>query len=275
VIIGGTPIVTTIRELSDLTGRRALITGATGNLGKIFSDSLAELGADIVLVDRQGSDFAALSKDLQNRWGIKVEYFCCDLESASQRLELLENLKASEKNLDILINNAAFVGTSNLTGWNVPFEDQTLETWTRAFEVNLTAVFDLCQGLAPLISRSNGGSIINIASMYGMLGPDWRLYEDTTMGNSAAYSASKGGLIQFTRWLSTTVSPKIRVNAIAPGGIFRNQPEEFVKRYIDRTPLRRMASEDDFRGAITFLSSDLSKYVTGQILSVDGGWGSW
>ena len=95
------------------------------------------------------------------------------------------------------------------------------------------------------------------------------------MGNPAAYAASKGGVIQLTRWLSTTLAPEIRVNAISPGGVFRDQPDIFVKKYERRTPLQRMAYEDDFRGAVVFLASDMSKYITGQVLSVDGGWGVW
>ena len=140
-------------------------------------------------------------------------------------------------------------------------------------EVNLTAVFDLCQGVTPLLRASTGPNIINIASIYGHYGPDWSLYKGTTMGNPAAYNASKGGLIQFTRWLATTLAPDVRVNAISPGGIFRNQPEIFVNRYKAKTPLGRMATEDDFRGIIAYLASDLSKYMTGQNLTVDGGWG--
>jgi NAD(P)-dependent dehydrogenase (short-subunit alcohol dehydrogenase family) len=142
-------------------------------------------------------------------------------------------------------------------------------------EVNLTAVFDLSKGLSTLLKESKSGSIVNIASIYGMYGPDWSLYQGTSMSNPAAYAASKGGLIQLTRWLATTVSPEVRVNAVSPGGIFRGQPEEFVKRYEARTPLGRMASEEDFRGAIAYLTSDLSRFVTGQVLNVDGGWGVW
>jgi NAD(P)-dependent dehydrogenase (short-subunit alcohol dehydrogenase family) len=267
--------VTTIKELMNLKGRRALITGATGGLGKVMADTLAELGADLILIDRPGSDLDSLSEALSARWGLQVVQRICDLEHQNQRSELIWGLKNGGDGLNILINNAAFVGTSELSGWSVPFEQQTVETWRRALEVNLTAVFDLCQGLTPLLRDSEGASIINIASIYGLHGPDWSLYNDTGMSNPAAYSASKGGLIQFTRWLSTTVAPHIRVNSISPGGIFRNQPESFVQRYEARTPLGRMATEDDFCGALTYLASDLSKYVTGQNLSVDGGWGVW
>lgn len=267
--------MSTIRELSDLSGRRALITGATGGLGKVFADTLAELGADLILVDLPSSDFQTLSKSLIKDWGVNVESHPCDLEVQSQRTDLIKKLISSGLGLNILVNNASFVGTSDLPGWNVPFEDQSIDTWRRALEVNLTAVFDLSKGLAPLLKSSKNGSIVNIASIYGLLGPDWSLYEGTNMSNPSAYGASKGGLIQLTRWLATTIAPDVRVNAISPGGILRNQPEEFVKRYEDKTPLGRMANSEDFRGAIAYLTSDLSKYVTGVNLSIDGGWGTW
>lgn len=267
--------MTMIKELMNLKGRCALITGATGGLGKIMADTLAELGADLVLVDRPGSDIQSLSETLTQRWGIKVRHQHCDLEQQEQRTELMDWLKSSGECLNVLINNAAFVGTSELQGWAVPFEEQTVETWRRALEVNLTAVFDLCQGLTPMLKVVEGASIINIASIYGEYGPDWSMYEGTSMSNPAAYGASKGGLIQFTRWLATTIAPQVRVNAISPGGIFRNQPRNFVQRYEAKTPLGRMATEEDFRGSVAYLASDLSKYVTGQNLAVDGGWGVW
>ncbi len=267
--------MSTIKELSDLSGRRALITGATGGLGRVFADTLAELGADLILVDLPSSDFQALSKKLIKDWGVKVEIHPCDLEEQNQRTELIEKLKSSGLGLNILVNNAAFVGSSDLPGWSVPFQEQSIDTWRRALEVNLTAIFDLCQGLFPLLESAQGASVVNIASIYGMYGPDWSLYEGTNMSNPAAYGASKGGLIQLTRWLATTIAPEVRVNAISPGGVFRNQPEEFVKRYAAKTPLGRMATEDDFRGALAYLASDSSRFVTGQVLQVDGGWGSW
>jgi NAD(P)-dependent dehydrogenase (short-subunit alcohol dehydrogenase family) len=267
--------VTTIKELSNLKGRRALITGATGGLGKVMADTLAELGSDLILVDRLGSDFDSLSTKLTKRWGGGVECQICDLEQQAQRTELKANLKNSDQGLNILINNAAFVGTSDLQGWGVPFEEQNIDTWRRALEVNLTAIFDLCQGLTPLLKVAEGASIINIASIYGIFGPDWGLYKGTNMSNPAGYAASKGGLLQFTRWLATSIAPNVRVNAISPGGVFRNQPEAFVRRYEAKTPLGRMATEDDFRGVLAYLASDMSKYVTGQNLSVDGGWGIW
>ena len=265
----------TIKELSNLGGRRALITGAAGSLGRMIANVLAEQGANLILVDRKESDLSNVSKSVVDSWGVNVEYLVCDLEQQSQRSKLIAVIKNDNHALNILVNNAAFVGDSSLHGWSVPFEYQDIETWRRALEVNLTAIFDLCQGLMPKLVESDGASIVNIGSIYGMLGPDWGLYEGTAMSNPAAYGASKGALIQLTRWLATTIAPKIRVNIVSPGGIFRDQPNSFVKKYEERTPLGRMANENDFSGAILFLASDLSRYVTGQNIIVDGGWSSW
>jgi|LakMenEpi03Aug12_release.lakeMendotaPanAssembly.Ray.scaffolds.fasta_scaffold730838_1 NAD(P)-dependent dehydrogenase (short-subunit alcohol dehydrogenase family) len=267
--------MSSLRDLSDLTNRRALITGATGGLGKVFAETLAELGADLILVDLPKSNFTELSNTLNDKWGICVDCFSVNLEIEDQRKDLISNLKGAFHNLDILINNAAFVSNSDLSGWTVPFEDQSVTTWQKALEVNLTSVFELSQGLLPLLKKGTGSNIINVSSIYGLLGPNWSLYEGTNMGNPAAYSTTKSGLIGLTRWLATTLAPEIRVNAIAPGGIYREQPEIFVNRYSSRTPMGRMADDDDFRGGISYLASDLSKYVTGQVLSIDGGWSIW
>ena len=126
-----------------------------------------------------------------------------------------------------------------------------------------------------MLRAKRRGSIINISSIYGAVGPDMSLYDGTSMGNPAAYAVSKGGILQMTRWLSTVLAPDIRVNSITPGGIARNQPLPFVERYEKRTPLRRMGREEDFKGAIAYFASDLSSWVTGENLMVDGGWTAW
>jgi len=267
--------MTTLQQLMDMRGRRVLLTGATGGIGRVMADTLAELGADLVLIDRPGSDLDSLASELTEKWTISTISISCDLESEEARNELIEKVKQDGLGVSCLINNAAFVGASDLQNWIVSFEEQSLEVWRRALEVNLTAAFHLSQGLAAELRKAMGANIINVTSIYGEYGPDWRLYEGTGMGNPAAYGASKGGLNQFTRWLATTIAPDVRVNAVSPGGVYRNQPEKFVSRYTERTPLKRMATEEDFRGAIAFLASDLSQYVTGQVLRVDGGWGEW
>lgn len=265
----------TIKTLMDMRGRRALITGAAGFLGRTIASTLAELGAELLLVDCQSADYGSLPDDLESSWGTKSTVLTCDLESQSQRQELIDAVIDDGNGLNLLVNNAAFVGTSGLPGWATNFESQSIETWRRAVEVNLTAGFHLSQGLTPALKMHSNGAIINVASIYGILGPDYGLYEGTQMGNPAAYAASKGGLIQLTRWLATTLAPHVRVNTISPGGIFRNQPDAFVARYAAKTPMARMAGEDDFCGAIAFFATDMSQYVTGQNLAVDGGWSAW
>ena len=260
-----------VYDLINLNDRTALITGAAGSLGQEIAITIAELGGNLILVDKPGSNLTEIEKKIQRYWSVEVVSLNYDLEIECDRANLVD--KVNE--IDILINNAAFVGDSDLDGWTTDFSSQTLDTWRRAFEVNLTAVFDLSKGLSPKLQKSQNGSIINISSIYGINAPDYSLYDGTSMGNPAAYAASKGGLIQLTRWMASTLAPKVRVNSISPGGIYRGQPKSFVKRYESRTPLKRMASEKDLKGAITFLSSDLSEYVTGHNLIVDGGWSIW
>lgn len=264
----------TLQKLMEMNGRTSLITGATGNLGRLLAETLAELGSDLILVDIPGADYSNLIKTL-SKFKRKTVCISCDLESDIQRMALLEEINNKKLSIDVLINNAAFGGTTDLQGWVESFEDQTLETWRRAIEVNLTAAFELSKMLLPKLRESGNSSIINISSIYGVSGPIHSMYEGTEMGNPAAYSASKGGLIQLTRWMSTTLAPKVRVNAVSPGGIYRNQPKSFVDRYVQRTPLKRMATEEDFKGIIAFLASDMSEYVTGQNINVDGGWTVW
>jgi len=261
-------------DLSSLHGRYCLITGACGHLGRAFAETLAELGSNLILIDLPGSDFS-FSKQIADKEGINIRSLECNLENPKEREEVISHVNQLDHDLNSLINNAAFTGTSNLHGWIDSIDKQTLETWNRAIEVNLTSCFDLSKGLLRKLRASKGANIINIASIYGEFGPDWNLYEGTSMGNPAAYAASKGGLIQLTKWMATTLAPVIRVNSISPGGIYRSQDNIFVDRYKLRTPLKRMASEEDFKGAIAYLASDLSAYVTGQNLRIDGGWGTW
>lgn len=260
-----------IKDLINLENRVALVTGATGYIGKHIASVIAELGGSLILVDKPNSDYNSVIEIISELSEKKVICLDCDLESKESRRNFLKEIKKKYKNLHILINNAAFVGTSNLLGWNDILERQSLETWERAINVNISSIFHFCRDLSPLLKSSGKGVIINVSSIYGFMGPDYSLYEGTEMGNPAAYSVSKGGLIQLTKWFSTTLAPEVRVNAISPGGVFRNQPKSFVDKYLASTPLNRMCTEDDLKGAIAYLSSDLSEYVTGQNLVIDGG----
>ena len=260
-----------LEKLRNMNGKIAVITGATGHLGFAICTALAELGANLILLDKNNNNLVKVKVDIEETWDIKCITIECDLEVENQRKQAIKKITQNFKNIDCLINNAAFVGDSDLTGWAVPFPKQSTDTWRKAMEVNLTAPFHFSRDLFGKRKTKNSGVIVNISSIYASLGPDWNLYEGTLMGNPSAYSASKAGLEQLTRWLATTLAPHTRVNAIAPGGILRNQPQDFINRYVQKTPMERMASEEDFKGAIEFLCSDLSKYMTGQVLIIDGG----
>ncbi len=259
----------------NLKNRIALITGATGHIGKAFAHTLASHGAHIAIVDIDAETCKLFCHELQEKYSIEARPFACNLADDNAVHVLPSKVNAELGSLDILINNAGFVGTSELSGWVTDFEEQSTDTWRQAFEVNLTAPFTLCREATPFLKKSGKGSIINIASIYGVLGPNMSLYDNTKMGNPAAYAASKGGLVQLTRWLATVVSPEIRVNCMSIGGVWRNQPEAFVKRYEARTPMQRMATEQDMVGTMLYLASDMSLYVTGQNILVDGGWSAW
>jgi NAD(P)-dependent dehydrogenase (short-subunit alcohol dehydrogenase family) len=265
----------TLAELMSLRGRVALVTGGGGHIGMAIAEALAELGCDVCLLDRNGDALPSAKAHLTQRWNVRVEPLAIDLEDEEQRLSVPVEVTNLFGRLDVLVNNAAFVGDSELKGWAVPFEEQRVDTWRRALEVNVIAAFQLSQVCAPLLRGRGAGAIVNVSSISGVVGPDMELYAETSMGNPAAYAVSKGGIIQMTRWLATVLSPDVRVNCISPGGVFRNQPTPFVDRYSQRTPLKRMATEQDFKGAVAFFASGLSSYVTGENLMVDGGWTAW
>jgi len=262
-----------INNFFNFEGKLTLITGASGNIGSLIAKELARLGSDLILIDKNNTSLSILSDEIKSLFKVNVSFKYCDFENTEDRRVLIEFINKEYQLIDILINNAAFVGDTKITGWAVPFTDQSIESWNRAMEVNLTSPFHLCQGLSGLIKKSASGSIINIASIYGKYAPDWSLYEETEIFNPAAYSVSKAGLIYLTKWLSTVLAPNVRVNSISPGGLYRNQSKIFVDKYIKKTLLGRMATEKDVLGAVLFLASDLSSYVTGENITIDGGWG--
>lgn len=264
-----------VAQLQDLHGRVALITGGAGHVGRAMADALAELGASVAILDLDGGAAGDVARRVAATHGVLTQVLAVDLADDAAVRVVPERVAGELGRLDILINNAALVGASPLRGWAVPFAEQDVSTWRAALEVNLTAAFVLTQAAAPALAASGHGSIINVGSIYGVVGPDLGLYEGTTLGNPAAYAASKGGLIQFSRWLATSLAPRVRVNAVSLGGIERGQAAPFMNRYVARTPMGRMGREEDLKGAVAYLASDLSAYVTGHNLVVDGGWTAW
>jgi NAD(P)-dependent dehydrogenase (short-subunit alcohol dehydrogenase family) len=251
-----------------LTGRTAVVTGGAGPLGRALTQALADAGATVLVIDRAGADEQAA------RLGAGHVGITADLVRPDD-LAAVEDAVTRHGSCDILVHNAAFTGTAGVPGYAVPFAEQTDEAFAAATWLNLTVPFSLTRRLAPLLRDGGHGSVIMVSSIYGLVGPNMGLYEGTTMGNPAAYGATKGGLVQLTRYLATVLAPHVRVNGFAPGGIARGQDRAFADRYNRLTPLGRMATEQDFVGVVTWLAGDASAYVTGQTVAVDGGWTAW
>ncbi|HEY6805826.1 MAG TPA: SDR family oxidoreductase [Pyrinomonadaceae bacterium] len=264
----------TLKQLMDLNGRSALVTGGAGHIGSVICETLAELGAQVAVLDLDRAACDAVGQRLSS-YNVRTFGLAVDLND----LDAVRSAPAQVVNelgaLDIVIHCAAYGGDTKFPGWAVPFDQQSAEAWERAIRVNLTSAFVLAQAAREALNQSTHGSMVFVSSIYGVAGPDMSLYEGTSMANPAGYGASKGGLLQLMRYLATVLAPSIRVNAISPGGVLRQQPEVFQQRYQKRTPLDRMATEEDLKGAVAYLASDLSQYVTGHNLVVDGGWTTW
>lgn len=264
-----------ITQLMDMTGRVVVITGGAGHIGRAMGGALVELGATVAVVDRDRGHCESAVQEFERLRSGSAFSVPCDLSLEEGPRECIGAVLQQARRLDSLIHCAGYVGTTDVPGWAVSFEHQSLLAWDQAMRINLSSAFLLAQCAREALKASGHGSIVYVSSIYGLVGPDMRLYEGTAMGNPAGYAASKGGLIQLTRYLSTLLAPEVRVNSISPGGVWRSQPPSFQERYVARTPLGRMAHEEDLKGAVAYLSSDLSKYVTGHNLVVDGGWTTW
>jgi len=262
-----------IAGLMRCDGRTALVVGGAGHIGAAAATVCAELGANVAVVDLDETKARAVAEGLPVSSSSEATGIGVDLASEAATRAMVEQVVNRFSRLDIVIHSAAFVGTTEFPGWAVPFAEQTASAFDAACRVNLTSAFVLAQQSAPHLRE--GGSIVFVSSIYGTVGPNAALYAGTSMQNPLGYGASKAGLQQLARGLATTLGPKIRVNTISPGGVLRGQPAEFVERYEARTPLGRMATEEDLKGAFAFLVSDLSSYVTGHDLLVDGGWTAW
>lgn len=270
-----TPRHRDVADLARLDGRVAVITGGAGHIGSTIADALAEQGAKVVIADLDLRRCEEVAGMIAERRDEHVTAVAVDLTDEADTRAVASRVVDSAGRIDVLVHAAALVSAEPLPGWTTPFEEQGVDVWRRALEVNLTAVFVLTQACTPALRASGHGSVVTIGSTYGLVGPDWRIYDGTEMGNAAGYAASKGGVVQLTRWMATTLAPSIRVNCLTPGGVLRGHPESFREAYEARTPLGRMATEEDYKGAAIFLASDLSNYVTGQNLIVDGGWTAW
>lgn len=240
-----------------------MVTGAAGAVGSALCRALLERGVKVIGTDRVTSPLGERENLL---------WVMADLENPDDRAKIVAAVRKGSRGSLGIVHNASFVGDSQLEGWVGPLEAQSTKTWNRALDVSLTAAFEMTRDLSSMLKENPGSSIVHVSSIYASLGPDWLLYDETSMGNPVAYGVAKAGLEQLTRWLATDLAPNVRVNAVSPGGLLRNQPQVFLDRYLGKVPLGRMASEEDAVGAVLFLLSNQSAYITGQVITVDGGY---
>lgn len=265
-----------IFKLFDLTGRIAIVTGASGQLGGEYVKTILDAGASVAAFDISPDNPKSSIREIASDKLITIKVDVADKESIKEGLETVV-LKLG--NPSILINNAAIDAPPNATEQVTgPFEEYPESAWRAMMDVNLTGVFLCCQVIGGHMAKTGGGSIINISSIYGILSPDQRIYayKERPFFKPVAYSVTKSGILNLTRYLATYWADKnVRVNTLTLGGVFNNQDETFLKNYTNKVPLGRMARQDEYNGAILFLSSNASSYMTGANLVIDGGYSCW
>lgn len=240
-----------------LKNKIIIITGGSGLLGREMINHLTTQNATVINADINNED---------NAGAIFIETDVTDEKSVNNLFKSVNNKLGK---IDGLINNA-YPRTKD---WGLKFENIPSTSWKKNIDLQLNSIFYLCQQVLPYMQLNKCGSIVNIASIYGVVGPDFSVYENTEMTMPAAYSAIKGAIVNFTRYLASYAGKnQIRINCISPGGIFDNQPQAFVNNYEKKVPLGRMGTPSDIAPAVSFLLSDDSRYITGHNLIIDGGW---
>ena len=269
------------RGLFDLNGKVAVVTGGAGILGEHFCAGLAESRAKVAVVDVDEEKAVDLAKELSMRYKAQVVGIGCDVSNPVSVKKMVNDVLTAFGEINILHNNAA--GKSDdLDAFFAPFEEYSLDQWRDIMSVNLDGMFLVAQAVGKqMVAQAKKGSIIQTASIYGVQSPDHRIYEGSfylgrQINTPAVYTASKAGVIGLTKYLATYWADKgIRVNTLSPGGTESGQNDEFKRRYSNRIPMNRMADAHEMVGALLYLASDASSYVTGQNIVVDGGLKAW
>jgi NAD(P)-dependent dehydrogenase (short-subunit alcohol dehydrogenase family) len=258
------PKTKTVQELFDLKGRVAVVTGGSGLFGRQIAEALAEAGARTIMASRNLEKLRQQA-DFFRQNGLEVEVLQYDQGDEASIRQLLDQVLDLAGKVDVLVNNSVF---RTMKTWSDP-----ASCFTKSMEVNATGLFLMTRLFGDKMAERGQGSIINVGSIQGVVGPDFTLYEGLGWNTPPDYFFHKGGLLQLTRYAASVLGPRgVRVNAISPGGFYNNHEPIFVERYNARTFLGRMANDTDIKGGIVFLASDASAYVTGANLAVDGGY---
>ena len=267
-------------ELFSLANKVVVVTGGAGLLGQVFCQALVDVGAHVAIVDLNLESAETVAKRINKSDAQRVIAFGSDITSPESVTQMVANVVKQLGRIDVLVNNAASKGSS-LDAFFESFEDYSLKTWREVMSVNIDGLFLVAQAVGKQMKKQGGGSIIQTSSIYGVVAPDQRIYEGSEyngrpINTPAVYSASKSAVNGLTNYLATYwASSKIRVNSLTPGGIASGQNSEFNKKYSNRVPLGRMGEASELVGALIYLASDASSYVTGQNLIVDGGLSAW
>jgi NAD(P)-dependent dehydrogenase (short-subunit alcohol dehydrogenase family) len=265
-------------ELFSLKNKNVVLTGSVGKLGTRFSHILSAAGANVILIDIEEKRNCTLEKILRKKYNTNPLALTIDLFNEQQVKKMIPLILKKYKKIDALINNAHSVARTHPKK-NSSFEDYPLELWEMMTTQNLRGLFLCTREIAKIMSRQKYGVIVNVSSIHGIIGADQRIYGKSKLNSPVSYSATKGAMVSFTKYLAAYWSGKnIRINTLTLGGIFDSKmhtDKSFVKNYSEKTILGRMANVNDYDGAIIFLVSDSSRYMTGANLVVDGGWTAW
>ena len=271
-------------QLFDLSGRVAVITGGAGLLGVKHAEAIASAGGTPVLLDIAGEPAAQRAADLRKKHGVDATGLATDITNLADVEHALDAVLARYGRVDVLINNAANnpkMESASGVAWS-RLENFPLEQWQQDLSVGLTGAFLCSRVFGGEMARRGKGVIVNVSSDLGVIAPDQRIYRSTDRPEHeqsvkpVTYSVVKTGLIGLTRYLATYWAERgVRVNAISPGGVYNNQPAEFVEKLTSLIPMARMADKDEYQGAVLFLCSDASSYMTGANLIIDGGRTAW
>lgn len=251
------------KKLFSCRNKVAVVTGGCGLIGKEIVNALSDFGAIVYAADIDDKKAAGLPRKSN------IKYIYLDIGSEDSVKKAMEGVTRKSGRIDILVNSAY----PKTPDWNTRFEKVPFDSWKENVNSHLGGYFLCCRSAAEIMKKRKKGSIINLSSIYGIRAPDFRIYEGTKMTMPVAYSAIKSGIIALTKYLSSYYGKyNIRANAVSPGGIFDNQNPHFVRKYIKKTSLVRMGKPSDVAGAVVYLASEASSYVTGCNLVVDGGW---
>jgi len=269
------------KNLFSLKNKVSAITGATGILGKEFSIALAEYGSDLALIDIDKASLDKMATSLSKKYGIKCKGYLCNVSHEKMVKQTVVEIEKDIGKIDILLNNAA-TKTDSLEEFFMPLEKYDLDTWKEIMDVNLNGMYIVAKEIGSRMARRKKGSIVQTSSIYSsLMAPDQRIYKGSkylgvSINTPAAYSVSKAGIVGLTLHLASYWGKnKVRVNTLSPGGICSGQNSKFKESYSKRVPLNRMANKEEIIGAMLYLASDASSYVTGQNIFVDGGLSAW